>query len=138
MSHPTPPWETLSRLIAVQNGIESAKFIDTLSPPETARAVSRLTEAEQAHLFNLLRPEDAADLIEDIPEAQAADLVADMPSTQAAAIMEALTSDHLVDVPGEMDPAQVSSPLLTTVTDMCGFFLVLSFAAAVLPRLGGI
>ncbi len=37
----------------------------------------------------------------------------------------------------KMDPALVSSPLLTTVTDMCGFFFVLSFATAVLPRLGG-
>jgi magnesium transporter len=37
----------------------------------------------------------------------------------------------------KMDPALVSSPLLTTVTDMCGFFFVLSFASAVLPRLGG-
>jgi magnesium transporter len=35
----------------------------------------------------------------------------------------------------KLDPALVSSPLLTTVTDMCGFFLVLSFAASVLPRL---
>ena len=95
--------ETLSRLIALQNGVESAKFVDTLSPPETARAVSRLTEAEQARLFSLLSPEDAADLIEDIPEAQAADLVEDMPSAQAAAIMEALASDHLVDVLGEME-----------------------------------
>jgi len=34
-----------------------------------------------------------------------------------------------------MDPALVSSPLLTTVTDMCGFFFVLSFAAALMPRL---
>ncbi len=34
-----------------------------------------------------------------------------------------------------LDPALVSSPLLTTVTDMCGFFFVLSFAAAVLPKL---
>lgn len=37
----------------------------------------------------------------------------------------------------KMDPALVSAPLLTTVTDMCGFFFVLSFATAVLPRLGG-
>lgn len=37
----------------------------------------------------------------------------------------------------KLDPALVSSPLLTTVTDMCGFFFVLSFAAVVLPRLGG-
>lgn len=36
-----------------------------------------------------------------------------------------------------MDPALVSGPLLTTVTDMCGFFFVLSFATAVLPRLAG-
>jgi len=43
MSHPTPPWETLSRLIAAQHSLELATFIDTLSPPETARAVSRLT-----------------------------------------------------------------------------------------------
>jgi magnesium transporter len=34
-----------------------------------------------------------------------------------------------------IDPALVSSPLLTTVTDMCGFFLVLSLASMVLPRL---
>lgn len=38
----------------------------------------------------------------------------------------------------KLDPALVSSPLLTTVTDMCGFFFVLSFAAAVLPRLSGV
>jgi len=37
----------------------------------------------------------------------------------------------------KLDPALVSSPLLTTVTDMCGFFFVLSFASAVLPKLGG-
>ncbi len=36
-----------------------------------------------------------------------------------------------------IDPALVSSPLLTTVTDMCGFFLVLSLASAVLPRISG-
>ncbi len=37
----------------------------------------------------------------------------------------------------KIDPALVSSPLLTTVTDMCGFFLVLSLASAVLPRISG-
>jgi len=34
-----------------------------------------------------------------------------------------------------VDPAVASGPILTTVTDMCGFFLVLSFASGVLPRL---
>jgi magnesium transporter len=34
-----------------------------------------------------------------------------------------------------LDPALVSGPVLTTVTDMCGFFLVLSFATTLLPRL---
>jgi len=34
-----------------------------------------------------------------------------------------------------LDPALASGPILTTVTDMCGFFLVLSFASGVLPRL---
>ena len=38
----------------------------------------------------------------------------------------------------KLDPALVSSPLLTTVTDMCGFFFVLSFASMLLPRLGGL
>ena len=37
----------------------------------------------------------------------------------------------------KLDPALVSGPLLTTVTDMCGFFFVLSFATVILPRLGG-
>jgi magnesium transporter len=37
----------------------------------------------------------------------------------------------------KLDPALVSSPILTTVTDMCGFFFVLSFATALLPRLIG-
>ena len=36
----------------------------------------------------------------------------------------------------KMDPALVSSPLLTTVTDMCGFFFVLSLASFMLARLG--
>lgn len=34
-----------------------------------------------------------------------------------------------------LDPALVSGPILTTVTDMCGFFLVLSFATYLLPRI---
>ena len=34
-----------------------------------------------------------------------------------------------------VDPALASGPLLTTVTDMCGFFLVLTFASAVLEKL---
>jgi magnesium transporter len=33
----------------------------------------------------------------------------------------------------KFDPAVASGPLLTTVTDMCGFFLVLSLASLVLP-----
>ncbi|MBC8192508.1 MAG: magnesium transporter [Candidatus Marinimicrobia bacterium] len=37
----------------------------------------------------------------------------------------------------KLDPALVSSPLLTTVTDMCGFFFVLSFASALMPQLAG-
>jgi magnesium transporter len=36
-----------------------------------------------------------------------------------------------------MDPALASGPILTTVTDMCGFFLLLSLASAFLPRLVG-
>jgi magnesium transporter len=35
------------------------------------------------------------------------------------------------------DPALASGPLLTTVTDLCGFFLALSFATAWLSRLAG-
>jgi len=35
----------------------------------------------------------------------------------------------------KQDPALASGPILTTVTDMCGFFLVLSLAAASLPLL---
>ncbi len=34
-----------------------------------------------------------------------------------------------------MDPALASSPILTTITDMLGFFLVLSFATLLLPML---
>ena len=34
-----------------------------------------------------------------------------------------------------MDPALASGPILTTVTDMCGFFLALSLASAFLERL---
>jgi magnesium transporter len=33
------------------------------------------------------------------------------------------------------DPAVASGPLLTTVTDMCGFFLVLGMASLLLSRL---
>ena len=35
----------------------------------------------------------------------------------------------------KLDPALASGPILTTVTDMCGFFLVLSFASLWLHRL---
>ena len=35
----------------------------------------------------------------------------------------------------KVDPALASGPILTTVTDMCGFFLVLSFASALLDKL---
>lgn len=34
-----------------------------------------------------------------------------------------------------IDPAVASGPLLTTITDLCGFLLVLSLASVVLPRL---
>ena len=34
-----------------------------------------------------------------------------------------------------LDPALVSGPILTTVTDICGFFVVLSMATILLPRL---
>ena len=33
------------------------------------------------------------------------------------------------------DPALASGPILTTVTDMCGFFLFLSFASLALSKL---
>ena len=36
-----------------------------------------------------------------------------------------------------LDPALASGPILTTVTDMCGFLLALAFATALLPRLAG-
>ena len=35
----------------------------------------------------------------------------------------------------KVDPAVASGPILTTVTDMCGFFLVLGLATAMLPKL---
>jgi len=35
----------------------------------------------------------------------------------------------------KVDPALASGPMLTTVTDMCGFFLLLSLAQFVLPKL---
>lgn len=35
----------------------------------------------------------------------------------------------------KMDPALASGPILTTITDMCGFLLVLGFATAMLSRL---
>ena len=34
-----------------------------------------------------------------------------------------------------VDPAVASGPMLTTITDMCGFFLVLSIATALMPQL---
>jgi len=37
----------------------------------------------------------------------------------------------------KLDPALVSGPVLTTVTDMCGFFIVLSLATVLLGRLTG-
>jgi magnesium transporter len=37
----------------------------------------------------------------------------------------------------KLDPALVSGPVLTTVTDMCGFFVVLSLATLLLPKLTG-
>jgi magnesium transporter len=36
-----------------------------------------------------------------------------------------------------LDPALASGPILTTITDMCGFFLILSFATILLSRLQG-
>jgi magnesium transporter len=37
----------------------------------------------------------------------------------------------------KVDPALASGPILTTVTDMCGFFFILSLASLLLPRLLG-
>ncbi len=38
----------------------------------------------------------------------------------------------------KIDPALASGPILTTITDMFGFFLALSFASLVLSQLGGL
>jgi len=35
----------------------------------------------------------------------------------------------------KLDPALASGPILTTITDMCGFFLILSLATLLLPYL---
>ena len=35
----------------------------------------------------------------------------------------------------DVDPAVASGPILTTVTDICGFFLALSMASLLLARL---
>lgn len=35
----------------------------------------------------------------------------------------------------KVDPALASGPILTTITDMCGFFLILSLASMLLPKL---
>ncbi|MFT5299376.1 MAG: magnesium transporter [Mariniblastus sp.] len=35
----------------------------------------------------------------------------------------------------KLDPALASGPILTTVTDMCGFFLVLSCASLLIDKL---
>jgi magnesium transporter len=37
-----------------------------------------------------------------------------------------------------LDPALASGPILTTITDMCGFFLLLSIAGLLLSRLVGV
>lgn len=37
-----------------------------------------------------------------------------------------------------VDPALASGPILTTITDMVGFFLTLTFASMMLHQLGGI
>jgi magnesium transporter len=37
----------------------------------------------------------------------------------------------------KIDPAVASGPILTTITDMCGFFLLLGTASLLLPRLAG-
>jgi magnesium transporter len=36
----------------------------------------------------------------------------------------------------KIDPAIASGPILTTITDMCGFFLLLATASLMLPLLG--
>ena len=37
----------------------------------------------------------------------------------------------------KMNPALAAGPVLTTITDICGFFLVLGMATAMLPLLVG-
>ena len=37
----------------------------------------------------------------------------------------------------DLDPALASGPILTTITDMCGFFFVLSFSTTLLAYLTG-
>ena len=37
----------------------------------------------------------------------------------------------------KVDPAVASGPILTTITDMCGFFLLLGGASLILPQLTG-
>lgn len=59
--------------------------------------------------------------------------VAMMLNTIVAAVAGGITP--LVMKRWNMDPALASGPILTTITDMTGFFFVLSFATLVLPML---
>lgn len=111
----------LDELIQKGDPQELNGFLNGISPSETAWAVSHLDDESRKKLLILLRPGDAANVLHDLPDEQAAVAVC-----LGGVIPLALEKTGI-------DPALASGPLLTTVTDMCGFFFALSFATAALP-----
>jgi magnesium transporter len=119
--HETQPWVKLEAIIESGDAEQLEAYIHSLAPGDAALALSRLDGEEQLKVLTILEPQDAADLIDEIPDVQATALVDALSPAQAAVILQNLDS----------------GPILTTVTDMCGFFFVLSFAQLMLPWLVG-
>ena len=147
---PQPP--TLEELIKSNDTAQIEEVFEELPPVEIARLISGTTKSEQIHLLEILGPEESAiglvnGLVLGLLLGAAAFLWKGNPwlglivgGALAANTLLAVSFGGLVPLilrGLRTDPALASGPLLTTVTDMCGFFFVLSFASILLPRLAG-
>ena len=105
--------EALGEALESADGERLTKIMESIPTQDALRHVSQLDTEERDQVVSLITPEAANTMI---------------------AVSIGGTVPLLLKRFG-VDPAVASGPLLTTVTDMAGFFLVLSLATLFMPYL---
>jgi len=102
----------------MDNRDEFTYFIESLPAGDVVFLMSKLEKKDQQNLLTMIHTKEAADVIEELPYVQLLILLK-------------------IWLP-VMQPALASGPILTTIIDMVGFFLIQSLATFAISELEGL